>query len=336
MGGMGGEGGASCGMGTADCNGMPGDGCEAILDTDALNCGVCGHDCLGGGCEMGRCRAVQVAAGDTNSSPRSIAVNAVDIFWTNESTGNVSRVPIQGGNPVVIGFSQPFAYGLTVDTNTLYWSRRGTGSDGAIARVALGGGAPVDLVTGLANPEDMANDDTHIYWGGFSTGIRRRAKTGGPIEVIAELSARPSRIALHDNFIFFTQYQSGALMRVGKDNTGILELYNDAGGSLGVAADASGAYWVNFLSGEVRAHTVGDTDLLLATAVSPRDIVVDQTFAYYTASGDNAVMRVLKDGSAPAEVFAGGQNAPRGITQDAVAVYWVNIDGTVWKRAKDP
>lgn len=45
-------------------------------------------------------------------------------------------------------------------------------------------------------------------------------------------------------------------------------------------------------------------------------------------------MRVVKDGSSAAEPFAEGQNGPRGIAQDGVAVYWVNVDGSAWMRAK--
>ena len=39
-----------CSDGWADCNDHLSDGCETGIDTHPLNCGSCGHDCLGGGC----------------------------------------------------------------------------------------------------------------------------------------------------------------------------------------------------------------------------------------------------------------------------------------------
>ncbi|MEQ9080020.1 MAG: hypothetical protein RLP09_39525, partial [Sandaracinaceae bacterium] len=44
----------TCDAGFDDCNGMPGDGCEADLGSDAANCGGCGVVCAAG-CTMGVC-----------------------------------------------------------------------------------------------------------------------------------------------------------------------------------------------------------------------------------------------------------------------------------------
>ncbi|MBK7857751.1 MAG: hypothetical protein IPJ65_03800 [Archangiaceae bacterium] len=45
----------ACDVGFADCNGLPFDGCEAELATDALNCGACGRSCVPGTCFNGMC-----------------------------------------------------------------------------------------------------------------------------------------------------------------------------------------------------------------------------------------------------------------------------------------
>src|SRR5512143_813631 len=37
--------------------------CEAAVATDPKNCGGCGRDCLGGGCEAGVCQPVLVTTG---------------------------------------------------------------------------------------------------------------------------------------------------------------------------------------------------------------------------------------------------------------------------------
>ena len=54
----------SCDNGWSDCDGVPGNGCEADVDTDVANCGSCGNacqydnatpECVGGNCQMGAC-----------------------------------------------------------------------------------------------------------------------------------------------------------------------------------------------------------------------------------------------------------------------------------------
>jgi hypothetical protein len=45
-----------CAVGFADCNLIAGDGCESVLATDPLNCGVCGRNCNGGACVAGVCQ----------------------------------------------------------------------------------------------------------------------------------------------------------------------------------------------------------------------------------------------------------------------------------------
>ena len=47
----------SCTSHYADCDMMPGDGCEADLQTDDANCGSCGHACAAGtSCKEGKCK----------------------------------------------------------------------------------------------------------------------------------------------------------------------------------------------------------------------------------------------------------------------------------------
>src|SRR5262245_7121247 len=36
-------------------------GCGAQLDSDGKNCGRCGHDCLGGACQLGQCQVATIA-----------------------------------------------------------------------------------------------------------------------------------------------------------------------------------------------------------------------------------------------------------------------------------
>jgi hypothetical protein len=51
-----GSGGVMCPAGYGDCDGLPGNGCEAHLTKDAANCGYCRHACTGADhCKDGSC-----------------------------------------------------------------------------------------------------------------------------------------------------------------------------------------------------------------------------------------------------------------------------------------
>ena len=56
----------ACNAGFADCDMMAGNGCEKNLNSDAMNCGVCGMVCMQGPCTNGKCAASQtfLAAGN--------------------------------------------------------------------------------------------------------------------------------------------------------------------------------------------------------------------------------------------------------------------------------
>lgn len=73
--------GSSCAPMTADCNGVPGDGCEANLSSSRAHCGGCGMPCLASErCEAGSCvSAVTVESvtplGGAGASTRSFAMD---------------------------------------------------------------------------------------------------------------------------------------------------------------------------------------------------------------------------------------------------------------------
>ena len=51
----------ACNTPYQDCDGMPGNGCEANTQTDPTNCGTCGKMCVGG-CVMGACQCAGTSA----------------------------------------------------------------------------------------------------------------------------------------------------------------------------------------------------------------------------------------------------------------------------------
>jgi hypothetical protein len=53
--------------------------CDADLQSDAKNCGYCGHDCLGGACQDGTCKPVTIVSGNMNVV--QLAAHGPDLYW---------------------------------------------------------------------------------------------------------------------------------------------------------------------------------------------------------------------------------------------------------------
>ncbi len=64
------SGGSTCNAGTCACAADKTTCGSACVDTlaDPLNCGRCGHDCVGGACTGGKCQAITLSTGHTNVS----------------------------------------------------------------------------------------------------------------------------------------------------------------------------------------------------------------------------------------------------------------------------
>jgi hypothetical protein len=86
----------TCSSGTCGCaSGFTtcGSSCVA-LNTDGLNCGTCGHGCLGGMCSGGHCQPTII--GTFSQAALSIVADSSYVYGTILGTGLVQRCPISG------------------------------------------------------------------------------------------------------------------------------------------------------------------------------------------------------------------------------------------------
>lgn len=104
--------------------------CSADTQTDPRNCGACGHDCLGGGCEAGRCQPVVLAT--VPEGVISFAIDSTSVYWANLTgadsgfpldSGVVSKCPLTGctGEPTVLATQQSWPEELVVKGPNLTW-----------------------------------------------------------------------------------------------------------------------------------------------------------------------------------------------------------------------
>jgi hypothetical protein len=99
-----------------------GGSCIANLQTDAHNCGACGHDCGRGTCEGGACQPFVLATLDwgpfriTSDDAYLYVTGSVQIARIDKTSGEVTALP-----------STENAFALTVADGILYWSTQFTG-----------------------------------------------------------------------------------------------------------------------------------------------------------------------------------------------------------------
>ena len=109
--------------------------------------------------------------------------------------------------------------------------------------VKLAGGKKTTLISGQKNLEDFDTDATYMYWAPEFTGeLRRRKKSGGPIEVVAKnVLSYPFEVA--DGHVYWIERTDGAF-RVMHLAPGVQESEVLASG-LGlpaIEADSEGVY----------------------------------------------------------------------------------------------
>jgi hypothetical protein len=135
----------TCEPGHADCDGHPGNGCEAELATDRHHCGLCGRDCAGAACVNGQCAARYLG--------RGLDVSADDKAAYLVGRHLALRVPLDGSEPgeVLLDAVPPASRGDLATAD-------GPGEGG---RVLLGAAT---LVEHPVRVRRLAANATHVFW----------------------------------------------------------------------------------------------------------------------------------------------------------------------------
>lgn len=175
----------------------------------------------------------------------------------------VFRAPRGGGALEVLAEAQEWSRDIAVDDTTLYWVKgHGATPGGGVHAMPKAGGPVRDFAPHQADAHLIAVDTTHVYWangGGYDGSgaigkaeIRRMAKRGGPVEIVAEI---PGVVSL----------------RVAEDALYVLagSMPNSSGGILAKVPKSGGAIVV-----------------LAPSGPSPVDLDLDDTHIYWTTRGE--------------------------------------------------
>ena len=108
--------------------------------------------------------AFEPASGASN--PVYVAIDSVNVYWTDFNYGMVMAVPLAGGTPVTLAMGEA-PYGIATDGSSVYWSDWGNGT---VMKIALNGGVITTLASEQDNPLTIAVDATRVYWASYNRG----------------------------------------------------------------------------------------------------------------------------------------------------------------------
>jgi hypothetical protein len=255
--------------GILDCDG-------GSVGIDPLNCGVCGHSCLGGACVAGKCQPVMMASFD----PIGLLLDPPYVYIYD--FGTIERLPIDA-TYVDSGIQLIWSGGvshLVADPTNLYWTT---------------GGAPETIAT---MGKDRSNPHVIVPTVGDST---RGA---------AVLDIKDNRLYWSEPRGYDTDAAAGYVRSALVDGGGLTTI-KSGGGPMGLTLDDASVYWGTmtnppgvigraFLDGSVQDAAV--TGVVYASSVA-----VDDAYVYWTQLPWGEVLRVAK-GSTLVEHFAAAPN----------------------------
>jgi hypothetical protein len=95
------------------------------------------------------------------SGSARIAVDAENVYFTDQQAGLVVKVPVAGGAATTLASAQGSPAGLIVHQTNLYFTAM---ADGTINRVPIAGGPVVTLVSARSKPTEIATDGQSVFW----------------------------------------------------------------------------------------------------------------------------------------------------------------------------
>jgi hypothetical protein len=320
--GGGGGGGGTGGNGGADCGDM---------QTDPLNCGTCGHDCLGGACTVGECQPVVLYTGVSGGAYVAVDATSVYLFDGGQSNAVVGRIPINGGTFEVLdtGLQGPIA--IASNGAQLFYSGRvaeGAGF-GRVWRTDLVSTNSAVAITNLDIPWELALDATHVYFADRNRGGIWRASLGATNNDGGEPSliglTDPASLALSGTTLYVADAGTGEIVRGQATNGGVgTTVVSGLVNPLKVDANASWFCWIDDYAALQCRATDGGSIINVGADATDLHIALDGDWVYWAhGTGQSSVVdAILITDPAVSVRLAEMLDSFGGLAYDSQAIYW--------------
>ncbi len=327
------------------------------FQTDAKNCGTCGHDCLGGMCAGGTCQPSTVSTGQVYVS--KIIATGTKVYW--------SRTPSGGGTGAIIGADangQNAAALFDAGTSGYCNSMTVGASDaffyctGHIYRCSLPSCNMVPTaILDIINVSDAALDavNARVYFSVYTTYNQQAGGFVGSVAIAGGAMARltavdqpsPTSITISGGNVFWVnggtylndngQLNGGVRSAPFGTNSTVTNVASDGAGMdySGIAVDGNNAYYGG-LRAVRTAPTVGGIPTTYAATLgmgNPTALIVDSSYVYWGEPNANGgLYRCEKNCTKPTPLVLNQHIVT--IAQDAKSIYWATASGTISRLAK--
>jgi hypothetical protein len=199
---------------------------------------------LGGG-------AVEEVYRPDTYGPEGIACDDAGVFWTQLWSSLTTPSGLMGlvdGRPTLL-VDEALPNHLALDASNIYWS-----SDKQLMRASrvlpLVGEA---ITTSPGFPERLTIHRGELFWISPSNSNEPAAllATSGPIASVPDQVTLHYSIAVDDDFVYWTEFEPGRIMRVSRGG-GEPEVFADGqGGPTDIVLHEGAVYWTNYTTGNV-------------------------------------------------------------------------------------
>ncbi len=281
----------------------------------------------------------KLGTGGYNTSVVDMVLDGSTLYFTDNGVGTFVTAEPETAGVVSLdssGVSAPAQlvsrldfpqFEIAVDQEQVYWS-----DESAIYRTAKLGGA-YKVVTPLppAAPDespivDLASDGVHLFYSDGQS-VYRVLASGGTPELISEGWSRIVQLALDEDSVYFTDYVSGAVVKLAKcassvQASDLISALSAPPNEPNPAAPGGGATPADSTCDPASSlHGCPDVTVV-AAAANAYGLAVDQDYVYFsTFQASGSVMRVPIAGG-DAQPFVSGETYPHDIALDDKRVFW--------------
>ncbi len=313
------------------------------LPTNPKHCGACNHDCLGGGCQEGRCLPIPLAT-TADGKPTAITLDDTHVYWTDIVSGNLMRVPKNGGASEVIfdgADNEDLGKEIGVTNGHVYFAH--SIGDAGLVRCPVTGcpsNAAEPVLENGAVVDSVKIEDNAILFVEFGvTGRVLRCQlpcTSGLFEIVAQNESFPLRAASNGAFQVWSVLGSGGAVRARNGASAAFNVIGSPVYAVEIVGDE--IFFMDPSKGPRAVLRDGGSprNLTTTSGLFATEMALDGNDVYFTNTSETGdIIRCPKSGCGDAGIpIARNQSRPIGIAVDAKSVYWANQGGVIQRVAK--